>query len=144
MRFIFCFMFVLTPQLICAQSSGTSAAKSVVGTYREHDRVGAGCTIEVGEPQGDIVRVQFDCNRGAPSYHHGGGDDRLRLRGGIASDESHNASGACTIRFAFDRERVTVTQRGSDIACGFGAFVNIGGTYPRVSRRQPKFDLLPL
>jgi hypothetical protein len=144
MRFIFGFILAVVPHLILAQSSRASASKTVVGTYREHDAVGAGCTIEVGEPKEDIVRVQFDCNRGAPSNHHGAGDDRLLLRAGVATYASHNASGVCTIRFAFDRERVHVTQRGRDLACGFGAFVKIDGTYPRVSRRPPKFDLLPL
>jgi hypothetical protein len=137
-------MLLALPHLILAQTARTPAAADVVGTYREHDRSGAGCTIEVGDWKGGAVRVQFDCDRGAPSHHRGANDVRLPLRNGVATYEETNGNGTCTLRFAFNTQRVEVTQSGSDLACGFGAFVNIDGTYPRVSRRPPKFDLLPL
>lgn len=137
-------LLVVIPQLVLAQGARMSGANSVVGTYRVHDKIGAGCTIEVGERSANTVRVQFDCNRGAPSYHHGANDVRIRLRDNVAIYRATGPSGTCTIRFGFGTEGVKVRQDGSDLACGFGAFVNIDGTYPRVSRRPPKFDLLPL
>ena len=144
MRSVLVLMLVIVPQLLLAQGAQTSDANSVVGTYRAHDKVGAGCTIEAGDRRANTVRIQFDCNRGAPSYHHGANDVRVPLRGGVATYGDTNSSGTCRLRFSFARDRVTVKQTGSDLACGFGAFVHIDGTYPRVSRRPPKFDLLPL
>ena len=143
MRSILGLMLVVIPQLLLAQSS-RAATQSVVGTYRHFTSAHSGCAIEVGERKANTVRVQFDCNRGAPSYHHGANDVRVPLRGRVATYEDTNANGTCTLRFAFAHERVQVKQTGSDVACGFGAFVNIDGTYPRVSTRPPKFDLLPL
>ena len=143
MRSVWGLILVVIPQLLLAQSVRPET-RSIVGTYRHFTSTHAGCAIEVGDRKADTVRVQFDCNRGAPSYHHGANDLQLPLRDGIATYEDTNASGKCTLRFVFGRDRVRVTQTGSDLACGFGAFVNIDGTYPRVSRRPPKFDLLPL
>jgi hypothetical protein len=144
MRWAVGVMLVVIPQLLLAQGARTSGSNSVVGTYRHFGAAHEGCAIEVGEPKADSVRVQFDCNRGAPSYHHGANDLRMPLHSGVASYQDTNSNGTCTLRFAFARDRVKVTQTGSDLACGFGAFVNIDGTYPLVSRRPPKFDLLPL
>jgi hypothetical protein len=144
MRYLSVLLLVFVPQTLMAQSSGAMSARAVVGTYREHTSVGAGCTIEVGEPKASGVRIQFDCNRGAPSYNHGADDFRAPVKNSVATYASRNANGTCRLRFAFARDRVRVTQEGRDQACGFGAFVTIDGTYPRVSRRPPKFDLLPL
>jgi hypothetical protein len=144
MRCVLGLILIVLPQLMLAQSSRTSAANSVVGTYRHFGSAHEGCAIEVGERRADSVRVQFDCNRGAPSFHHAANDVRLPLHDGVATYENTGSEGRCTIRFVFARERVKVTQTGTDAACGFGAFVNIDGSYPRVSRRPPKFDLLPL
>lgn len=143
MRSVLGLMLVFVPRFVLAQSAQL-ATGSVVGTYRHFTTGHAGCTIEVGERKANTVRVQFDCNRGAPSYHHGANDVRLPLRNQVATYADTNANGTCRLRFAFRHERVQVTQTGSDLACGFGAFVKIDGTYPRVSRRPPKFDLLPL
>lgn len=137
-------LVVVFPQLLPAQRSRTDDASGVVGTYRHFGTAHEGCAIEVGDRRSDSIRVQFDCNRGAPSYHHGANDVRIPLRNGVAVYRDTNHDGTCTLRFAFARGRVNVTQTGSDVACGFGAFVKIDGTYPLVSRRPPKFDLLPL
>jgi hypothetical protein len=144
MRFLVATALVAVPELLLGQQSPAVTVTNVVGTYRNVSAAHSGCAIEVGEPKGDTIRIQFDCNRGAPGYHHGANDVRVPLRDGVATSESHGSSGTCRLRFAFRGDRVRVTQNGSDIACGFGAFVEIDGTYPRVSRRAPKFDLLPL
>ena len=120
------------------------AAQSFVGTYRHFGSAHEGCAVEVGERKADSVRIQFDCNRGAPSYHHGANDVRVALHNRVAAYTTNEFGSQCSIRFEFLHDRVKLTQTGSDIACGFGAFVNVDGTYPRVSRRPPKFDLLPL
>lgn len=144
MRVLTSVVWIAIPRLLLGQHAAAPTTPSVVGTYRHFDAAHAGCTIEVGERKASSVRIQFDCNRGAPSYHHGANDVRVELRDGVATYESHSTSGTCTLRFAFARDRVRVTQNGSDLACGFGAFVTIDGTYPQVSRRPPKFELLPL
>jgi hypothetical protein len=144
MRSVLSLLLVVAPHLLLGQGTRTSAPHDVVGTYRHFGVAHEGCAIEVGERRADSVRVQFDCNRGAPSFHRAANDLRLPLHNSVATYDVTSANGKCTIRFAFSGEHVRVTQVGSDVACGFGAFVNIGGTYPRVSRRPPKFDLLPL
>ena len=118
--------------------------QSVVGTYRGYTPGGQGCAVQVGDPRRDSVRVQMDCSRGNPSHHAGGMDARLLLHSGVALVEINGNGGLCTLRFEFKNKRVTVKQTGSDRLCGFGVGVSATGTYPRVSRRPPKFDLLPL
>src|SRR6266481_4714366 len=137
MRSLVVLILVALPRLAVGQ-------QTVVGTYRGYTAGGQGCTVEVGDPRRDSVRVQMDCHRGDPSHHSGGIDARLLLRDGVAVDEIKGNGGLCTLRFEFRNKRVTVRQTGSDRLCGFGFGVTATGTYPRVSRRPPKFDLLPV
>jgi hypothetical protein len=46
------------------------------------------------------------------------------------------------VRFAGNH--AVVVQEGTDIECGFGAFVNVSGTYVRLNTRRPPFDLFPI
>ena len=137
MRSLLVLILVALPRLAVGQ-------QNIVGTYRAYTAGGQGCTVEVGDARRDSVRVQLDCRRGDPSHHSGGMDARLLLRDGVAVDEIRDNGGLCTLRFEFKNKRVTVRQTGSDLFCGFGFGVSAIGTYPRVSRRPPKFDLLPV
>jgi hypothetical protein len=48
----------------------------------------------------------------------------------------------------FAPDRAVVTHEGSgasrDSACGFGAYVDVSGTYRRLSMRRPRFELAPI
>ena len=145
MKLLLAIIGFVVPRLAAAQTRTVSDPRSVVGTYRHFTTARAGCAIEVGQSKGDSLRVQFDCNRGAPSYHSGSLDVRVTLHHDTATYQTSEFNGeSCSIRFDFGAGRLQLTQIGSDIACGFGAFLRVDGSYPRISRRPPKFDLLPL
>lgn len=46
---------------------------------------------------------------------------------------------AITLKFLV-RGRLKVTQKGTDVECGFGANVSASGTYKKISAKKPKFD----
>jgi hypothetical protein len=52
--------------------------------------------------------------------------------------------GVASITVRFAGARAIVIQEGTDQACGFGAFVDVSGTYTRIDKRRPPFDLAPL
>jgi hypothetical protein len=101
----------------------------------------AGGTLVVIDEAGG-TRFQLQLSRGAPSYNMGFLEGALTVEEGRAIYRSQD--GACAIAFAFARETVVVKQeRGSDADCGFGHAVSADGTYRRISRKKPKFDLIP-
>jgi hypothetical protein len=101
----------------------------------------AGGTLAVVD-DAEGTRFQLQLWRGAPSFNMGFLEGRLTIEGGRATWRSPD--GACAIAFAFARETVVLKQeRGDDAACGFGHAVSADGTYRRISRKKPKFDLIP-
>jgi hypothetical protein len=71
-------------------------------------------------------------------------DQRLRFRDGAATYETSEFAGRCRIAMSFAKAQATVSQDGDSSACGFGALVNVGGTYHRITSRRPRFDLFPI
>jgi hypothetical protein len=116
---------------------------ALTGTYRLTRGKDAGCIFEIAAVAADSVRLQLSCNRGAPSYNMGDLDERLARRGSEVVFQTTEFGGRCVLRFRFVRGGATVTQEGDDAACGFGYGVVANGTYQRVSRRRPAFDLVP-
>jgi hypothetical protein len=101
----------------------------------------AGGTLVVIDEAG-VARFQLQLSRGAPSYNMGFLEGTLAVDEGRATYRSQD--GACAIAFAFAGETVVLKQeRGSDADCGFGHAVSADGTYRRISRKKPKFDLIP-
>ena len=133
--------------LAAARPSLPPTAAAVVGTYGLGIRQlpsprRPGCWLEVAPVAADSVHVQLRCT--TPNDHIGGFDQRLPFRGGTAAYETSQFVGHCRIVMRFVNAQVVVNQEGDSSACGFGAFVNVGGTYRRISSRRPPFDLLPI
>jgi hypothetical protein len=84
------------------------------------------------------------CNHGPPGYHLGFLDEYLPIRENGVVYERQTGDQRCRITIRFENTRAIVAQHGSDIACGFGAFVSVNGTYRRTSRTRPTFDLNPV
>src|SRR5215471_15145108 len=132
-----------------AQPASRSGAAPPTGTYasrttRLPDSSGRdGCWLEVAPTTADSMRVQILCRNPAPGYHLGVLDARLRRDGDTVVYERGDSTDHCRIRVRFADARALVLQEGTDQACGFGAYVNVSGTYVRLSRRRPPFDLAP-
>ena len=71
-------------------------------------------------------------------------DTRLPFRAGTLTWETREFGDRCRITMRFADDQVVVSQLGTAAACGFGANVNLGGVYLRISRARPRFDLVPV
>lgn len=122
--------------------AGGAATPSRTGTWTwGGDAKEAGGTLAVVD-DGEGTRFQLQLSRGAPSYNMGFLEGSLTVEGGRATYRSRD--GACAIAFDFARETVVLKQTlGDDADCGFGHAVHADGTYRRISRKKPKFDLIP-
>jgi hypothetical protein len=132
-----------------AQPSPGPAAMAAMGTYALGTRHLAsshadGCWLEAAPIQADSMHLQLLCRKPAPGQHLGVLDARLRLRGNILVYERGDAASRCRITVRFAGRHGVVAQDGTDIACGFGAFVDVSGAYARLSTRRPRFDLAPI
>ena len=124
-----------------AALTGTYAS----GTSRLASSGGDGCWLEAAPARADSMHLQVLCRKPAPGHHVGVLDARLRLRATrLVYDTDNEFGGHCRITVRFAGARAIVTQEGSDQACGFGAFVDVSGTYMRIDKRRPPFDLAPL
>lgn len=131
-------------QPVSRSSVGAVAGTWAIGTKHFPSSGRDGCWLETAPIAADSVRLQILCRYPAPGYHLGVLDARLPMTTDTLVYETREHDGVCRIRVRFSGTRAFVTQEGSDIACGFGASVSIGGTYTRLSRRRPPFDLAPI
>jgi hypothetical protein len=136
-----------------AQQLATPTATAVTGTYAlgtDHSfspGVDA-CWLEVAPVAPDSVRLQLLCRHPGPGHHLGVLDVRRRFDAGKVVYETDEFVGHCRIAVSFTRNGAVVTHEASgasrDSACGFGAYIDVSGTYRRLSARQPRFDLGPI
>lgn len=134
---------------VSAQQPYPANAAAVTGTYgldtRELPSLSRdGCWLEVAPSNADSVRVQVLCIMPPPSSHIGVMDENLRFHSGMAAYETDQFSGHCRIAIRFANAHAIVTQDGGAAECGFGANVNVSGTYGRITSGRPKFDLAPI
>jgi len=132
------FLLGTLPASATAQRPRRDDAQLVTGSYAQ-----PGCGLQVAPVATDSVRIQIECNRGAPDYNLGFLDEHLPIRSGTVVYSTRAYSGSCRITIAFHGTRAVVTEDGTDITCGFGAGVSVAGVYRRTSRRSPPFDLSP-
>jgi hypothetical protein len=137
------FVLLFAASLLTTSRIPTPEQVAVTGTYSLVRGKDAGCIFEVAAVAADSVRLQLSCNRGAPSYNMGNLDERLALHASELIFQTTEFGGRCVLRFRFLRRRAIVTQEADNTACGFGYGVYADGTYRRVSRRRPAFDLSP-
>jgi hypothetical protein len=136
-----------------AQRPTTPTARDVMGTYAYGTRhvfspgVDA-CWLEVAPVAADSVRLQILCRHPGPGHHLGVLDVQRRFGQGKVIYETDEFVGHCRIVVNFAPDRAVVTHEGSgasrDNACGFGAYVDVSGTYRRLSMRRPRFELAPI
>lgn len=142
------FTFLAISTRVPAQQTLPGQAASVTGTYglATHQMPSPtrdGCWLEATPVTPDMLHVQLRCRMPAPGHHLGVFDAHLPFRSGAVTYEREDA-GRCRITIRFVDAQAIVTQAGTDRACGFGASVDVGGTYRRVSSRDPRFDLAPI
>ncbi len=143
-------LFLLAAPSIAAQSQQprplTPAA--VMGTYglETQELPSAsrdGCWLEAAPVAADSLRIQVRCTT-PPAHHIGVFDAQEAFTKGTTVYETNKFGGRCRITMRFAEAQVVVTQDGSAQLCGFGAFVDAGGTYRRISGVRPAFDLAPI
>jgi hypothetical protein len=132
-----------------AQQVSSPNAAALMGTYafatEQLPSSGSdGCWLEAAPVRADSMHLQVLCRKPAPGHHLGVLDARLPFSRGPLVYETDEFVGHCRITVRFAGARAIVTQAGSDQACGFGAFVDVSGTYVRLDKRRPAFDLAPL
>ena len=119
-------------------------ASAVTGRYQVLWAKATGCTLDVGPVAADTMRIQLYCSRGPPSWNLGFLDARLPLRGDGLTYTTDEFGGRCVIRIRFTDDAALVDDEAGDWdACGFGYGVRAQGTYTRVSREMPPFNLHP-
>jgi len=150
-------VFLVAPLFLAAglpaQQPATPAAHDVMGTYAygtSHlfNTRDDGCWLEVAPVAADSVRLQLLCRNPPPGHHLGVMDVRRRFDRGQVVYETDEFVGHCRIVVNFARGRAVVTHEATganrDSACGFGAYVDVSGTYRRLSGRRPPFELAPI
>jgi len=146
LRSVLALVVIITiPPTLAAQGSRAHAAPdaAVTGTYEWHRGTGAGCELAVARQGRDSIAFQVECNRGAPSYNMGFVDGVIPLRAGVAIFRTSEYRNLCQLRIRFRGRTATVTQTGEDVDCGFGGWVSADGTYSRINRARPRWDLAP-
>jgi hypothetical protein len=90
------------------------------------------------------LEVQFNgeymTRAGYPNIGEARGE--ARIEGNVATFVPGDTT-ECKITITFLRNRLEVTQEGSDAACGFGHNVMATGTYSKVRGGKPKFISSP-
>jgi len=133
-----------------AQQAHPPNGAALMGTYASGTTQlassgGDGCWLEAAPAGASSMHLQVLCRKPAPGHHSGVLDARVQLRATrLVYDTDNGSGGHCRITVRFAGARAIVTQEGSDQACGFGAFVDVSGTYVRIDKRRPPFDLAPL
>ena len=127
----------MTAVLAFALLAAGGAAPSWTGTWTRD----GGTLAVVDDAQG--TRFQLQLSRGAPSYNMGFLEGRLTVKDGRATFAHVEAGMPCEIAFTFTRGSAVLERIGDDSGCLFGFQVHADGTYRRISRKKPKFDLIP-
>jgi len=133
-----------------AEAKETSPPRDIVqgiyaaGTKRLPSSGRDGCWLEAAPAGANSIHIQILCRYPAPGHHLGALDARLPLHGDTLVYERRESQEECRIRVRFAGARAVVTQDGSSVACGFGAYVDVSGRYLRLNGRRPSFDLFPI
>ena len=139
--FLMSALFMLMPLTGIAKERQLVSRKSppLTGTYVLRGRKGARGTLLVRQLSASRINFDIEYNRGAPSYNSGVARSTIDVLRGIAVYHLSEFNGPCELKLNFKGAAVSVSQTGSDFACGFGHGVYCGGTYHLKSRKPPKF-----
>jgi hypothetical protein len=130
--------------LVLLAGGGAPATPSLTGTWTwggEDAEEAGGTLVVIDDAEG--TRFQLQLSRGAPSYNMGFLEGRLTVKDGRATFAHVEAGMPCEIAFTFTRGSAVLERIGDDSGCLFGFQVHADGTYRRISRKKPKFDLIP-
>jgi hypothetical protein len=121
--------------VVNAQDNKVVTAAQVNGVYRY--RTSEFRVLALGHNK---LEVQFNgeymTRAGYPNIGEARGE--ATIVGDLATFIPGDTTG-CTITMKFRRNRLEVTQEGSDAVCGFGHNVMATGTYRKVKGGKPKF-----
>ncbi len=81
----------------------------------------------------DQVDINFEVNKGYPSYNRGSFHEVLSLKNGVAIYKPHEYDPSCSITFNFKKNIIEVKEKTNDFnsGCGFGHSVIADGIYKK-------------
>lgn len=128
--------------ILVLSCTATLASDNITGSYGYDidSKIDAGCWLMVQKLPDDKIKFQLDCCRGAPSYNVGYISDIIALKGQAAVYENTEL-GSCKITFKFLKNKIVVSQPGTDCD-SWGHAVYADGVYKLKSRKKPKFENL--
>ncbi len=115
------------------------SADSLTGTWDRGDPEKGGGRL-LTKHDGQRVRFQMECWRGAPSYNSGFVAGEFAVEAGKGTFEAKVVVGRCELHFAFSDQMVVIRYLNESTDCGFGYAVYANGKYRRTSRDEPSFS----
>jgi hypothetical protein len=102
-------------------------------------------------PSGELTVLRIDkthykfwlgVGKGWPGYHIGNihGIMTVTANRGIFKEKQDYSDSACRLYFTFSGKSVSIVQEGTDIDCGFGAFVYADGNYKKRNAKKVTVD----
>ncbi len=137
--FLLCSILSMTSFSLAEQPSQNNT-KNFTGTYIMDLGNEAGGKLMVIHTPDNKLRFGLECNRGAPSYNSGEASGTISVKDATATFSTTEFGGECRITFEFQRDRVVISQTGSDADCGFGFGVHCDGKYLLKSRKRPELS----
>jgi len=141
MKIVFLLTLMLVPfgGTAKSQSQKIVTAAQVNGVYRD-----GGSEFRILALGHNKLKVQFNgeymTRAGYPNMGEAFGE--ATIEGDVATFVPGETTG-CKITIKFRRNRIEVTQEGSDADCGFGHNVMATGTYRKIKSGKPKFIAIP-
>lgn len=124
-----------------AAASAQVGVKRLTGTYRS--KFGE---IKVAALDAKRLRVGVEATypyrtpNGETTANMGTAEGEATMEGNNVAVFVPQEFQSCRITLKFAGNKLIVTQKGTDVECGFGANVNASGTYTKRSSRAPKFE----
>lgn len=124
---------------------GFAYPEKVTGTYRRYAGAGTWDDAEIAEVAGGKIRFSFTLVRMGLNWRAYGpaaigeisGTTKLEKGSATYQEKFDGADTPCGLAMRFEKGKLTVKQKGSDVDCGFGAGVTSEGTYLLTSTKEP-------
>lgn len=128
---------VETPEKVNILSANS---KKIEGTYLHGDAQKGGAYLAIQEKEGNKLRFQLNLYRGAPNHNSGYIEDQMTYVDNVATYITTEEGDVCKITFTFSKDKVTLSQVGTEVECGFGAGVYAGGELRRTNTKAVFLD----
>lgn len=138
------FIFIIFSSLAAsAQTRKAVGGAEATGTFRETSSGSEFKILALGKGKLRIAflgNYPYKMSNGGMMANTGEASGEAAIAGDTATFKPADFE-QCTITIKFlPRGRLSVSQKGVDTDCGFGANVSASGDYKKISGRRPKFE----